>query len=209
MAFRTEIKNIRLEKKFTLRQVALQSGIDAGYLSQLENGKRNIPKPETLKKLAKGLRISKEEMFKLAGLEVSKPTNIEYIGSNFVNVPVIGEIACGEPITAEENISDYVPIPSDVVKNGKFFILNCIGDSMEPTIANGSQVVIREQPDAENGQIAAILLEDENTATLKRIKKTKTSVILLPDNPEYEPIVLNEDKRGRILGIVKMEMKRF
>ena len=53
----------------------------------------------------------------LAGLEVSKPSNIEYIGSNFVNVPVIGEIACGEPITAEENISDYVPIPSDVVKD--------------------------------------------------------------------------------------------
>ncbi|MEN3245949.1 S24 family peptidase [Fructilactobacillus sanfranciscensis] len=61
----------------------------------------------------------------------------------------------------------------------------------------------------ENGQIAAILLEDENTATLKRIKKTKTGVILMPDNPEYEPIILNEDRRGRILGIVKMEMKRF
>lgn len=61
----------------------------------------------------------------------------------------------------------------------------------------------------ENGQIAAILLEDENTATLKRIKKTKTNVILMPDNPSYEPIVLNEDRPGRILGIVKMEMKRF
>ena len=207
--FRTEIKNIRLEKKFTLRQVALQSGIDAGYLSQLENGKRNIPKPTTLEKLAKGLRISKEEIFKLAGLETSKPINIEYIGSNFVNVPVIGEIACDEPITSEENISDYVPIPADVVKNGTFFILNCVGNSMEPTITNGSQVVVREQPDAENGQIVAVLLEDENTATLKRIKKTKTGVILMPDNPEYEPIILNEDKRGRILGIAKMEMKRF
>ncbi|WP_395350345.1 LexA family protein [Fructilactobacillus sanfranciscensis] len=61
----------------------------------------------------------------------------------------------------------------------------------------------------ENGQIAAILLEDENTATLKRIKKTKTNVILMPDNPSYDPIVLNEDRPGRILGIVKMEMKRF
>ena len=61
----------------------------------------------------------------------------------------------------------------------------------------------------ENGQIAAILLEDENTATLKRIKKTKTNVILMPDNPSYDPIVLNEDRPWRILGIVKMEMKRF
>lgn len=207
--FGNEIKKIRKSKGFTLRQAALQSKVNPGYLSRLENGKQNLPKVETLERLAKGLRISKEEIFKFAGLEVSKPTNIEYIGSNFVNVPVIGEIACGEPITAEENISDYVPIPSDVVKNGTFFILNCIGDSMEPTIANGSQVVIREQPDAENDQIAAVLLEDEDTATLKRIKKTKTSVILLPDNPKYEPIILNKDKRGRILGIIKMEMKRF
>ena len=207
--FGKKLKAVRMEKGFSIRQTALQAGTSNPYISQVENGKRNIPKPETLEKLAKGLRISKEEIFKLAGLETSKPTNIEQISSNFINIPIIGEIACGEPITAEENISGYVPVPSDVVKNGTFFILNCIGDSMEPTIANGSQVVIREQPDAENGQIAAILLEDENTATLKRIKKTKTGVILMPDNPEYEPIILNEDKRGRILGIVKMEMKRF
>lgn len=209
-SFGASIKNIRNKKNMSLRQVEIASGgLSSSFISKLENGKRNIPKVETLERLAKGLRISKEEMFKLAGLEVSKPTNIEYIGSNFVNVPVIGEIACGEPITAEENISGYVPIPSDVVKNGTFFILNCVGNSMEPTIANGSQVVVREQPDAENGQIVAVLLEDENTATLKRIKKTKTNVILMPDNPEYEPIVLNEDRPGRILGIVKMEMKRF
>lgn len=207
--FGKKLKAIRMEKGFSIRQTALQAGTSNPYISQVENGKRNIPKPETLEKLAKGLRISKEEIFKLAGLETSKTDNIEYIGSNFVNVPVIGEIACGEPIIAEENISSYVPIPSDVVKNGTFFILNCVGNSMEPTISNGSQVVVREQPDAENGQIAAVLLENENTATLKRIKKTKTNVILMPDNPSYEPIVLNEDRPGRILGIVKMEMKRF
>lgn len=96
-----------------------------------------------------------------------------------------------------------------VVKNGNYFVLSCIDNSMEPTIANGSQVVVHEQSDAENGQIAVVLFEDENTATLKRIKKTKTGVILTSDNSEYEPIVLNKDKRGRILGIVKMEMKRF
>lgn len=207
--FGKKLKAIRMEKGFSIRQTALQAGTSNPYISQVENGKRNIPKPETLEKLAKGLRISKEEIFKLAGLETSKTDNIEYIGSNFVNVPVIGEIACGEPIIAEENISSYVPIPSDVVKNGTFFILNCVGNSMEPTISNGSQVVVREQPDAENGQIAAVLLENENTATLKRIKKTKTNVILMPDNPSYDPIVLNEDRPGRILGIVKMEMKRF
>lgn len=207
--FGKKLKQIREDRGFSIRQTALQAGTSNPYISQVENGKRNIPKPTTLEKLAKGLRISKEEMFKLAGLEVSHPTNVEPMSSNFINIPVIGKIECGEPIIAEQNISGYVPIPADVVKKGNYFILNCIEHSMEPTISNGSQVVVREQPDAESGQIAAVLLEDENTATLKRIKKTKTSVILLPDNPEYELIILNEDKRGRILGIVKMEMKRF
>ena len=96
-----------------------------------------------------------------------------------------------------------------VVKNGNYFVLSCIDNSMEPTIHNGSQVVAHEQSDAKNGQIAVVLLEDENTATIKRIKKTKTDVILISDNSEYKPIILNKDKRGRILGIVKMEMKRF
>lgn len=100
-------------------------------------------------------------------------------------------------------------IYKSVVKNGNYFVLSCIDESMEPTIANGSQVVAYEQPDTKNGQIAVVLLENENTATIKRIKKTKTDVILMSDNSEYEPIILNEDKRGRILGIVKMEMKRF
>ena len=100
-------------------------------------------------------------------------------------------------------------IYKSVVKNGNYFVLSCIDESMEPTIANGSQVVAYEQPDAENGQIAVVLLENENTATIKRIKKTKTNVILISDNSEYDSIILNKDKRGRILGIVKMEMKRF
>lgn len=99
-------------------------------------------------------------------------------------------------------------IYKSVVKNGNYFVLSCIDESMEPTIANGSQVVAYEQPDAKNGQIAVVLLENENTATIKRIKKTKTDVILMSDNSEYDPIILNKDKRGRILGIVKMEMKR-
>lgn len=206
----TYIKNTLDKNGWSLRQAALQIGVSPAYLSKLTNKKADSnPKLETLNKIAKGLRINKFILYNLAGIETPKPSNIEYIDSNFVNVPVIGEIACDEPITSEENISDYVPIPADVVKNGTFFILNCVGNSMEPTITNGSQVVIREQSDAENDQIAAVLLEDENTATLKRIKKTKTSVILLPDNPEYEPIILNKDKRGRILGIIKMEMKRF
>ncbi|WP_429971317.1 helix-turn-helix domain-containing protein [Fructilactobacillus sp. Tb1] len=77
MAFGNDLKNLRKEKGFTLRQLAMQANINPGYLSRLENGKQNIPKPETLEKLAKGLRISKEEMFKLAGLEISSDDKLD------------------------------------------------------------------------------------------------------------------------------------
>ncbi|ETO40004.1 SOS-response repressor and protease LexA [Fructilactobacillus florum 8D] len=208
--FGSEIRNIRQEKNFTLRQTALQAKIDPGYLSLLERGKRNIPKPDTLKKLAKGLRISENKIFEMAGLTTQLPDNMKRISNDdLVNVPIIGEIACGEPIIAEQNIDGYLPIPHDNVKDGNYFVLKCRGDSMEPTITNGSNVLIREQPDADDGQIAAVLLDDDTTATLKRIKHIKDSVFLIPDNPKYEPIVLNEDKSGKIIGIVKMEMKMF
>ncbi|WP_054691182.1 helix-turn-helix domain-containing protein [Fructilactobacillus florum] len=208
--FGNEIRKIRKDKGFSLRKVEQRSGISFTFISKLENGNRNIPKPETLRKLAKGLRISEDEMFELAGITTLLPKNVTRISNDdLVNVPIIGEIACGEPIIAEQNIDGYLPIPQDSVKDGNYFVLKCRGDSMEPTITNGSNVLIREQPDADDGQIAAVLLDDDTTATLKRIKHIKDSVFLIPDNPKYEPIVLNEDKPGKIIGIVKMEMKMF
>ncbi|USS89879.1 helix-turn-helix domain-containing protein [Fructilactobacillus cliffordii] len=198
-------------KKFTLRQLAVQAKLDPGYLSLLERGKRNIPKPDTLRKLTKGLRIDESEIFKMAGLESpNEPTNLTSIDSSeMISIPIIDEIACGEPITAVENISGHMLLPGDLVKGGDYFILKCIGKSMEPAIMNGFNVLVREQLDDENGQITAVLLDDDNTATLKRVKKIKSSIILMHDNPDFEPIILNEDKPGRILGIVKMEMNMF
>ncbi|USS86453.1 helix-turn-helix domain-containing protein [Fructilactobacillus cliffordii] len=216
-AFGNKIKNIRNSKHFSLRQVSNQSKDETGvaispsYWSLVERGKRNIPKPQTLKRIAKGLRVDESDVFRMAGLEApTEATNLTRItSSEMVSVPIIGEIACGEPITAIENVSGHMLLPNNLVKGGDYFILKCIGKSMEPTIMNDSNVLVRAQPDVENGQIAAVLLDDDTTATLKRIKKTKNSVILMPDNPDFEPIVLNEDKPGRIIGVVKMEMKMF
>ena len=113
-------------------------------------------------------------------------------------VPLVGKIACGEPILAEENFDGTVNIPDYIDAD---FALTCKGDSMRNArILDGDIVFIRQQPDVENGEIAAVLIDGE--ATLKRVYKQNNSLILHPENSAYSPIVITgEDLNGiRILG---------
>ena len=119
--------------------------------------------------------------------------------------PLIGTIACGTPILAVENIEDRVMVPKDIRCD---FVLRCKGDSMiNACIMDGSLVYVREQPDVENGDIAAVIIEDDSdchAATLKRVYKSAKSITLMPENNRYAPTVftLDEMNRVRILGVV-------
>src|SRR5699024_9774850 len=115
-------------------------------------------------------------------------------------IPVLGAIACGDPITAEENIEEYRETVADMLPSGNLFYLKAKGESMSPTIPNGAYVLIREQPDVEDGEIAAVLVNGDTEATLKRVRRQHNVSMLLPDNSEFEPIVLSEDYPGRIIG---------
>lgn len=113
-------------------------------------------------------------------------------------IPLLGSIACGQPITAVENIDSYVDMPDEVVAD---FALTCRGDSMiDARIYDGDIVYIREQPEVENGEIAAVLIDDE--ATLKKVYYQKNKIILQPENKKYEPLVYvaEEILDVRILG---------
>ena len=113
-------------------------------------------------------------------------------------VPLIGAIACGKPILAEEHIEEYVEIPKHVAAD---FALSCKGDSMiNARIFDGDVVYIRQQATVENGEIAAVLIDGE--ATLKRVKFYEDRISLEPENPTYRPIVLwgEEMNEARILG---------
>ncbi len=112
--------------------------------------------------------------------------------------PLIGDIACGTPILAEENISRYLPTPLHWHAD---FALLCRGDSMAPRILDGDLVAIRKVPQVENGQIAAVRIDDE--ATLKRCYRYPDRLVLQAENPAYEPIVLigPEMSRATIEGI--------
>lgn len=113
-------------------------------------------------------------------------------------IPLVGKIACGTPITANENLDGYVKVPIRIEAD---FALICRGDSMTGArIMDGDYVAIRQQPDVDDGEIAAVLIEDE--ATLKRVYKMPGRLILRAENPKYAPIDLSgaELDGVRILG---------
>ena len=116
-------------------------------------------------------------------------------------IPVVGVVTAGVPILATENIEGYIPWDGE----SGCFVLRVRGDSMIGAgILDGDKVVVRPQPDAENRQIVVALLDD--SATVKRLKKTGRDVWLMPENPSYEPIPGNEAK---ILGRVKALIREY
>jgi repressor LexA len=119
-------------------------------------------------------------------------------------VPVVGRIAAGGPILAEERVEDVVPLPRNLVGEGTLFMLEVQGDSMvDAAICDGDFVVVRQQPDAENGEIVAALLDDE--ATVKTFQRRRGHVWLLPHNTAYEPI---DGADATVLGKVVAVLRR-
>lgn len=124
--------------------------------------------------------------------------------NNLVYVPVVGNIAAGRPILADENIKDYFPLTSDFVKGKKeVFILHVRGDSMvNAGILDRDYIIVRKQNNAINGEIIVALLEDE--ATVKRFFKTDKNIKLMSENDYMEPVVVNDVKiLGKVIGVIR------
>lgn len=109
-------------------------------------------------------------------------------------VPLVGRIACGTPITAEENIEQMVCVPS---RWHSTFTLTCKGSSMEPRIHDGDLVAIRSQPEVENGEIAAVRIGEE--ATLKHVYLHENFIELRPENPAFESIILTKEEMNTVV----------
>ena len=198
------IRTYRESHDLSQRQFALRCDLSNGYISILEKGiNPNTQRPVTptipqLKKLADGMGISLSDLF-----EKVDDMPIDF-GSNIIpmpemrKIPLLGRIACGAPILAEEHIEEYIDIPKNIHAD---FALTCQGDSMiNARIFDGDIVYIRQQDTVDSGEIAAVLID--NDATLKRIWIYEDHVSLEPENPQYRPIVLwgEEMNTVRILG---------
>jgi repressor LexA len=131
------------------------------------------------------------------------PTAIDIPSQDAAYVPLVGRIAAGVPILAEEAVEDVFPLPRQLVGEGTLFLLNVAGDSMiNAAIADGDWVVVRQQPVAENGDIVAAMLEGE--ATVKTFKQSDGHVWLMPHNPAYAPVLGDEATiLGRVVAVLR------
>jgi repressor lexA len=120
-----------------------------------------------------------------------------------VNVPVVGRIAAGSPILADQVVEEVLPLPRSLTGDGELFMLKVVGDSMvEAAICDGDWVVIRRQPVAENGEIVAAMIEGE--ATVKVLQRKDGHTLLLPRNSEYRPIPADDAEiLGRVVTVLR------
>lgn len=161
-------------------KLAKTAQISQSGLSSIISGAVS-PKENTLKAIASALQCSVSD---LLNDSESVPPGFTRIVRKAV--PVIGRIACGEPITAEQNIQGYADLPDGIRAD---FALRCNGDSMAPTFRNGDLVLVRQQPDVIDGQIAVVLRSGD--ATLKRVYHKQGSLLLVADNPAYPPMTID------------------
>ena len=141
----------------------------------------------------------------------TKPRTIEILDDDFaltrremVQVPIIGTVAAGMPILAEENIEDYMPIPAEMLPNKEIFMLKVKGESMiEAGIYNNDKVIVAKQPTAENGDKVVALLDDG--ATVKTFYKEQGHVRLQPENSSMDQIIVDDVQiLGKVIGLFRM-----
>lgn len=140
----------------------------------------------------------------------TKPRAIEIIDDNFnltrrevVNVPMVGQVAAGEPILAVQNIESYFPIPTEFMPNEESFMLKVKGESMiNVGIFNGDNVLVKKQPTANNGDIVVALVDD--SATVKTFYKENGHIRLQPENDTMDPIIVNDCSiLGKVFGVFR------
>lgn len=189
------MKKRRKELGLTLAQVADLVGVTEATAQRWESGNIKSVRHDKITLLADALKVSPAD---LMGWEIksSFPKNAQPM-PEMRQIPRIGRIACGEPITAEENIEGYDETPAGWHAD---FSLLCVGDSMSPKIEDGDVVAIRCQPQVNNGEIAAVRIGDE--ATLKMVFIHQDYIELRPVNPTYPSIIrrLEEMEEIRIEG---------
>lgn len=195
MSLAENLKKIRLAAGDTQQDAGRKLGINPNTYSNYERGDRE-PGSDFLVSFAQIYHTSVDALLDLVSID---PFTIPGImpPPTLHSVPRVGTIACGDPILAQENIEGEDMVPENIECD---FTLRCKGDSMiGARIHDGDIICIKQQETVENGQIAAILIDDmETEATLKRFRKTGDTIILMPENPAYEPMVFTGREMNRV-----------
>lgn len=191
------LKKLREQRGFNMKEIAIELGIPYTTYVGYEKGERE-PNSDVLVKIANYYNTSVDYILGVVTTQdIFSIPNIIPI-PKMKEIPLLGTIACGEPITAVENIETYITVDA---KANVDFALKCKGDSMiNARIFDGDIVYIHSQPDVENGEIAAVLIDNE--ATLKKVYKYPNKLVLSPCNPTHNDLIYTEEQleNVRILG---------
>ncbi|NHM28897.1 helix-turn-helix domain-containing protein [Desulfofundulus sp. TPOSR] len=208
--FGKRLRELREKKNLSQEALGKLFHLSQSMIAHYEAGRKQ-PSQQTLRQMADFFGVSIDYLLG----RTNDPRPVDKIIEDIdgwprgptVSIPILGVIRAGEPIYADENIIDWVEVPAEEVKNGEYFYLRVKGDSMIGSrIYPGDIVLVRRQETVDNGQIAVVLVNDEE-ATLKRVKFLEEAVILYPDNPKYQPQIYRIDE-VRILGrVIKVEFE--
>ena len=193
------VKQYRKSHGMSMQAFGDVCGLSRAYISILEKGinpttgKPFIPTIQTIRKIADCTGTDFDSLF--AMIDGSQKVTVNDAPPKVngpqptrgVRIPVLGRVVAGIPIEAITDIIDYEEIPAQMAKGGTYFALQVKGRSMEPTLHEGDVVIVRQQPEVENGEIAAVRIDGE--ATLKRVYYNPGTLTLMPANPAYAPMV--------------------
>ena len=191
------MKQRRKEIGFSAEKVAERLGVSPATIYRYEKGDIEKVPVDSLAELAKILQTTpaylmgwEEQPAPAASKELTVPPGFEPMPAMDV-VPLVGRIACGTPITAEENIEQMVCVPS---RWHSTFTLTCKGDSMEPRISDGDLALVHRQNTLDNGDLGVLVYGADGEGTLKKYIQRGNSVILHPFNPAYEELVIKGEE---------------
>lgn len=201
--FKDMLKYFRMRDNLSQAELARKLGLSASTVSMYEVGNRE-PDFETEEKIADFFNT---DLNTLRGRDIEK----QHVAGGAVSINVLGRVAAGIPLEAVEEIIDTEEISEDMARTGDFFALQIHGDSMEPKISDGDVVIVRQQDDAETGDIVIALVNGDD-ATCKRLKKYHDGIELIANNPTYDSMFFSNEeitnKPVRIIGkVVELRAK--
>lgn len=203
--FAERLKSLRREAGWSQQRLADELKLSKSSVNMYERGERE-PGFETMETIADLFNVDMNYLYGRTDIKIADPVTPKHSTSptpippgfepmpKMDWVPLVGRIACGTPITAEENVEQMVCVPS---RWHSTFTLTCKGDSMEPRIHDGDLVAIRSQPEVEQGEIAAVRIGDE--ATLKHVYLHENFIELRPENPAFESIILTKEEMNTVV----------
>lgn len=194
----SRIKEMRKSRKMTLKELGEHIGLSESNTKRYEDGQIKTVGIDIIKKIALALDVPASYLTGWEDIpQYQKLSNYVLIAKK--KIPLLGEIAAGQPIYADEHIEEFLPVDDEVKAD---FALKIKGDSMiNAQINDGDIVFIRQQSDVDNGQIAAVLIDD--SATLKRVYHMDGVIQLQAENPQYPPMIYSKNNcdECRILGL--------